>query len=144
MDLRDAVGERLHLSNGFRRDGVCQRTVFPDVYPKLIRVPLRLYSIPSRLGNSSKSSNPHFILSVVSLTLPCPRRYWSDRKALMAREAVALSRKSRGFFSFLRSNKIMREMPPTYNYRPDGSACRVYGSIEVKKVTGKNMALPEL
>lgn len=38
----------------------------------------------------------------------------------------------------------MREMPPTYNYRPDGSACRVYGSIEVKKVTGKNMALPEL
>jgi hypothetical protein len=32
VDLRDAVGERLHLSNGFRRDGVSLsplNTTFP-------------------------------------------------------------------------------------------------------------------
>lgn len=32
-----------------------------------------------------------------------------------------------------------RSFPPTYNYRPDGSACRIYGSVEVKKVTGMQL-----
>jgi len=25
---------------------------------------------------------------------------------------------------------------PTYNHKADGSACRVYGSVKVKKITG--------
>lgn len=29
------------------------------------------------------------------------------------------------------------EFRPTYNHIPDGSACRVYGSLDVKKVTGE-------
>lgn len=54
-------------------------------------------------------------------------------KMLSARQAVAQSRKSRGFFSFFRRNKA--EYRPTYNHQPDGSACRIYGSLSIKKVT---------
>lgn len=56
--------------------------------------------------------------------------------ALSARKVVSQSRHSRGFFSFLWwSDKST--FRPTYNYKPDGSACRVYGSLEVKKVSGE-------
>ncbi|KAF8339786.1 endoplasmic reticulum vesicle transporter-domain-containing protein [Cantharellus anzutake] len=94
VDLRDAVGERLHLSNQFRRDG----TTF-DV------------------GQAEMLQN------------------YQTRKIMDASEAVTLSRKSRGLFSWLRGSK-KAEFPPTYNYRPDARACRVYGSVHVKKVTG--------
>jgi len=54
-------------------------------------------------------------------------------KALDAQQAVAQTRKSRGMFAtlFRRSN----DFRPTYNHKPDGSACRIYGSLTVKKVT---------
>lgn len=55
--------------------------------------------------------------------------------ALSVRQAVAQSRSSRGFFSTL-FRKTVDGYRPTYNYQPDGSACRVYGTIPVKKVTG--------
>lgn len=60
-------------------------------------------------------------------------------RSLDARKAVAQSRKSRGFFDVIlrRSRDTFR---PTYNYKPDGGACRVYGSMAVKKVTGKLIA----
>ena len=58
-----------------------------------------------------------------------------------ARDAVTLSRRSKGFFSWLTSSK-KAEFPPTYNYRPEGGACRIYGSVEVKKVTGNMKPLP--
>jgi len=56
-------------------------------------------------------------------------------EALTARQAIAESRKSRGFLSglFRRSQDLYK---PTYNYVPDGSACRIYGSLAVKRVTG--------
>ncbi|KAI0293891.1 endoplasmic reticulum vesicle transporter-domain-containing protein [Multifurca ochricompacta] len=56
-------------------------------------------------------------------------------EALTARQAVAESRKSRGFLAglFRRSKDLYK---PTYNYEPDGSACRIYGSLAVKRVTG--------
>lgn len=54
---------------------------------------------------------------------------------LSARQAVAQSRHSRGLFSFWRPSAP--SFRPTYNHQADGSACRVYGSLEVKKVTGE-------
>ncbi|KAH0832889.1 endoplasmic reticulum vesicle transporter-domain-containing protein [Lanmaoa asiatica] len=54
-------------------------------------------------------------------------------KALSARQAVAQSRKSRGFFSFFK--RAQPDYRPTYNHKPDGDACRIYGSLGVKKVT---------
>lgn len=59
-------------------------------------------------------------------------------QALSVRQAIAQSRKSRGFLDTI----LRREAPafkPTYNYRPDGSACRIYGTVAVKKVTGKRL-----
>ncbi|KAL6301525.1 DUF1692-domain-containing protein [Sparassis latifolia] len=54
--------------------------------------------------------------------------------ALSARQAIAQSRSSRGFFStlFQRNKDPYR---PTYNYEKDASACRIYGTISAKKVT---------
>ncbi|OBZ72380.1 ER-derived vesicles protein ERV41 [Grifola frondosa] len=54
--------------------------------------------------------------------------------ALSARQAVAQSRTSRGFFATL-FRKSAPRFRPTYNYKADGAACRVYGTITAKKVT---------
>ncbi|KAI0311320.1 DUF1692-domain-containing protein [Amylostereum chailletii] len=90
VDLKDAVGDRLYLSKGLRRDG----TLF-DV-------------------GQATTLKEH-------------------AAALSARQAVSQSRKSRGFFSLFQRSKNLYK--PTYNYKADGSACRVYGSLSVKKVT---------
>ncbi|TRM64638.1 endoplasmic reticulum vesicle transporter-domain-containing protein [Schizophyllum amplum] len=93
VDLRDAVGDRLFLSNhGLRRDG----TKF-DV------------------GQATKLKE--------------------HSKALSARQAVSQGRKSRGLFSGIFGGKGKDLFPPTYNYEAHGSACRIWGSLEVKKVT---------
>ena len=64
--------------------------------------------------------------------LLCSREH---AEALTARQAIAESRKSRGFLSglFRYSQDLYK---PTYNHVPDGSACRIYGSLAVKRVTG--------
>ena len=57
-------------------------------------------------------------------------------QALSARQAISQSRKSRGLLDTI----LSRDPPafkPTYNYRPDGSACRIFGTVTVKRVTGK-------
>ena len=92
VDLRDAVGDRLYLSDSFRRDGT-------------------LFDIGQATALKEHAA------------------------ALSARQAVAQSRKSRGLFAtlFRRNSGGYR---PTYNYKPSGTACRVYGTISVKKVTG--------
>ena len=93
VDLRDAVGDRLYLSDSFRRDG----TLFD-------------------IGQAT-SLKQH-------------------AAALSARQAVAQSRKSRGLFAtlFRKANDGYR---PTYNYKPGAAACRVFGTVGVKKVTGQ-------
>jgi hypothetical protein len=48
--------------------------------------------------------------------------------------AASRNARNRGFFSFFRSAK-RPQFRPTYNHVPDGSACRVYGSMQVKKMT---------
>ncbi|KAI0373635.1 DUF1692-domain-containing protein [Pilatotrama ljubarskyi] len=91
VDLRDAVGDRLFLSDGFRRDG----TKFD-------------------IGQATTLKE--------------------HAEALSARQAVAQSRSSRGFFDVLLRRSGNR-YKPTYNYQPDGSACRVFGTITAKRVT---------
>ncbi|KAI0032917.1 endoplasmic reticulum vesicle transporter-domain-containing protein [Vararia minispora EC-137] len=54
--------------------------------------------------------------------------------ALSARQAVSQSRKTRGFFAWLGSSGSSG-YKKTYNYKPDGGSCRVYGSVGVKKAT---------
>ncbi|KAF9790324.1 DUF1692-domain-containing protein [Thelephora terrestris] len=91
VDLRDAVGDRLYLSNGFKRDG----TLFDIGQATLLQ---------------------------------------EHTQALSVRQAIAQSRKSRGLLDTI----LRRDPPPfkpTYNYRPDGSACRIFGTVTVKKVT---------
>lgn len=92
VDLRDAVGDRLYLSNRFRREG----TKFD-------------------IGQATSLKEHAAMLS--------------------AQQAVSQSRKSRGLFSFWRRNAD--QYRPTYNYQKDGSACRIYGTITAKKVTGE-------
>ncbi|KAJ7278215.1 DUF1692-domain-containing protein [Mycena rebaudengoi] len=92
VDLRDAVGDRLFLSNsGLRRDGtrfdVGQATTLKE-----------------------------------------------HSEALSVRQAVAQSRKSRGFFSSLMQWDSTPFMP-RYKHEPDAKGCRVTGQLEVKKVT---------
>ncbi|KAL4250946.1 Endoplasmic reticulum-Golgi intermediate compartment protein [Abortiporus biennis] len=91
VDLRDAVGDRLYLSDGFRRDG----TLFD-------------------IGQATALKD--------------------HAEALSARQAIAQSRKSRGLFATI-FRKTTPGYRPTYNFQPSGSACRVYGTVQVKKVT---------
>ncbi|KAN0133418.1 DUF1692 domain containing protein [Lactarius tabidus] len=55
-------------------------------------------------------------------------------EALTARQAIAESRQSRGVLAglFSRSEDLYK---PTYNHDKDGSACRIYGSFSVKRIT---------
>lgn len=55
--------------------------------------------------------------------------------ALSVNQAVAQSRKSRGIFAWLFWNS-KPNFRPRYNYKSDGSACRIVGSLTVKRVTG--------
>lgn len=96
VDLRDAVGDRLYLSNRFRREG----TKFD-------------------IGQATTLKQHAAMLS--------------------AQQAVSQSRKSRGLFSAWR--RSADQYRPTYNYQKDGSACRIYGTITAKKVTGECCAL---
>ena len=55
--------------------------------------------------------------------------------ALTARQAIAESRKSRGFLAdFFHDSQDLYK--PTYNHVKDGDACRIYGSLTVKRITG--------
>ncbi|KAL0945316.1 hypothetical protein HGRIS_000819 [Hohenbuehelia grisea] len=91
VDLRDAVGDRLFLSGGLRRDG----TLFD-------------------IGQATTLKEHTEMLS--------------------AQQAVAQSRRSRGLFDTILRRKT-DGFRPTYYHEADASACRIYGSLEVKKVT---------
>ncbi|THU98387.1 DUF1692-domain-containing protein [Dendrothele bispora CBS 962.96] len=97
IDLRDALGDRLFLSNGLRRDG----TKFD-------------------IGQATKLKEHSAMLS--------------------ATQAISQSRKTRGFFStilrpFTSSASGFKPTEPKYEHERHGSACRIFGTLEVKKVT---------
>lgn len=108
VDLRDVVGDRLYLSNGFRRDGVL---AFHPFYDFLLTPFQTLFDI----GHATLLQE--------------------HTQALSVRQAIAQSRKSRGFLDTILRRESL-PFKPTYNYRPDGSACRIFGTVTVKKVTG--------
>ncbi|KAL9714534.1 hypothetical protein Ac2012v2_002848 [Leucoagaricus gongylophorus] len=56
-------------------------------------------------------------------------------KALSASQVVSQSRRSRGLFDTLLRRSSEPKFKPTYNYQEDGSACRIYGTLAVKRVT---------
>jgi hypothetical protein len=58
---------------------------------------------------------------------------------LSARQAVAQSRKSRGFFSTMFQWTDPVPYMPRYKHEPDAKGCRVSGQVEVKKVTGRQL-----
>lgn len=91
VDMKDALGDRLELSQGFTRDG----TLFD-------------------IGQAEKLD--------------------AHARAMSASEVTTSARHSRGFFSFF-SSSSKHKFKPTYNIVADASACRIYGSIHVKKVT---------
>ncbi|KAF8155175.1 endoplasmic reticulum-golgi intermediate compartment protein 2 [Pholiota molesta] len=91
VDLRDAMGDRLFLTGGFRRDGT-----FFDV-------------------GQATALKEH-------------------SQALSARQAIAQSRNSRGVLAWI----FRREKPlfkPSYTHTAAASACRITGSLAVKRVT---------
>ncbi|KAF7375643.1 hypothetical protein MSAN_00453400 [Mycena sanguinolenta] len=56
-------------------------------------------------------------------------------KMLSARQAIAQSRNSRGFFTTLFQWTNVEPYFPRYKHEPDAKGCRISGQVEVKKVT---------
>lgn len=54
---------------------------------------------------------------------------------LSARQAVAQSKSSRGLLDALWNRRTADGFKPTYNHKPDGNACRIWGTTLVKRVT---------
>ncbi|KAJ7221822.1 endoplasmic reticulum vesicle transporter-domain-containing protein [Mycena haematopus] len=106
VDLRDAVGDRLFLSNANSRRG---------------RVP----GTPQTVG-MRRDGTKFDIGQATALK--------EHSKALSARQAVAQSRKSRGFFTTLFQWTNVEPYFPRYKHEPDATGCRVSGQVEVKKL----------
>ncbi|KAL7409691.1 endoplasmic reticulum vesicle transporter-domain-containing protein [Mrakia frigida] len=104
IDLRDAVGDRVFLSNDFTKDGTDFDTSRASEFQS---------STTASLGLNSNSAS-----SIIAQT---PRRS-SGLLSLFYSSSAATKR----------PNSLYRK---TRKPIPDGPACRVYGSVEVKKVT---------
>ncbi|WOO81197.1 ER-derived vesicles protein ERV41 [Vanrija pseudolonga] len=105
IDLRDAVGDRLHLNNDFAKEG----THFN---------PGRAVSM--KIGSSTK------VASVSELISSAKRRTPNQKSSLSGLRALFTSRDSERRHAAYRA---------THDKVENGPACRIYGSVEVKKVT---------
>lgn len=92
VDVRDASGDRLHMSNGFRRDG----TTFDAKQAH-------------RLSDHGKRQSTAEIVT-------------------------AAKKRSGGFFAALQAQSSSEKIQ--YAHYPSGDACRIYGTAQVKRVTG--------
>ncbi|BEJ16377.1 hypothetical protein CspHIS471_0509820 [Cutaneotrichosporon sp. HIS471] len=106
IDLRDAVGDRLHLSSAFAKEG----TIFEAGR-----------ATPQKLAKSSKAPSASKIISDSRRSTPNQKKSLSGVRAL---------------FSKGTDQQKHFQYRPTHNWVKDGPACRVYGSVSVKKVTG--------
>ncbi|TXT09002.1 hypothetical protein VHUM_02476 [Vanrija humicola] len=104
IDLRDAVGDRLHLNNEFAKEGQF----------------VRLAADSHRLEASTKEA------SVSELISSAKRRTPNQKSSLSGLKALFTSRDSGQRHAAYRA---------THDKVDDGPACRIYGSVEVKKVT---------
>ncbi|KAL1411398.1 hypothetical protein Q8F55_002354 [Vanrija albida] len=105
IDLRDAVGDRLHLNNDFAKEG----THFN---------PGR--ATANKVGSSTKAA------SVSELISSAKRRTPNQKSSLSGLRALFTSRDSERRHAAYRA---------THDKVDNGPACRIYGSVEVKKVT---------
>nr|ODN80159.1 endoplasmic reticulum-Golgi intermediate compartment protein 2 [Cryptococcus depauperatus CBS 7841] len=106
IDLRDAVGDRLHLSNSFVKDG----TNF------------NIAGATSIKHNTASLTSPSQVISSSRRQTPSQKGSFSGIKRLFQKSPPLAS----GSYSAYR---------PTYEKVDDGPACRIYGSVQVKKVT---------
>ncbi|KAK1924342.1 putative ER to Golgi transport-related protein [Papiliotrema laurentii] len=104
IDLRDAVGDRLHLSDDFVKDG----TTF-------------------EIGRSKSDQ--------LEPTAPSASQIISSSRRKTPNQRTTFSGIRRLFASSPRPRKSQASYRPTYDKVEDGPACRIYGSVEVKKVT---------
>lgn len=111
VDVRDAVGDRLHISDEFKKDSttfelgqaqLLQFVLFPSFPPS---PPLLVKLFPHQGGD--KTRNLHDPPSSAS-------------------QMLRLSNSGKSSKEFERTKRIVQ----------GGNACRVYGSMKVKKVTG--------
>lgn len=102
IDLRDAIGDRLHLSDAFVKD------------PTTFNVGRAQSSMRSTTAPSASE-----IITSARRRAPTQQRSLSGIRRLFSSRPI----KQAAFRA-------------TYPKLSDGPACRVYGSVEVKKVTG--------
>ncbi|RXK40339.1 endoplasmic reticulum-Golgi intermediate compartment protein 2 [Tremella mesenterica] len=105
IDLRDAVGDRLHLSDGFTKEG----TTFA------VGKALTARTHPTPISASQ-------VISSSRRRTPTQQRSFSGIRRLLSSRPKRRTRKHAMF-------------RPTPNKADNGPACRIYGSVEVKKVT---------
>ncbi|OCF32949.1 endoplasmic reticulum-Golgi intermediate compartment protein 2 [Kwoniella heveanensis CBS 569] len=108
IDLRDAVGDRLHLSDSFVKDG----TNF------------NIAGATSMKLASPTSPSAHEVISSSRRKTPNQKRTFGGIQRLLFSPPTR-----RGI------KKSQAAYRPTYDKVDDGPACRIYGSVEVKKVT---------
>ncbi|ORY32833.1 ER to Golgi transport-related protein [Naematelia encephala] len=104
IDLRDAVGDRLHLSDDFVKEG----TTFKVGKATSSRIVAPTAQSASEIIASAKRRTPNQRRSFAGI-----RRLFSPRPKKSKHSSYR----------------------PTYDKVEDGPACRIYGSVEVKKVT---------
>jgi hypothetical protein len=130
IDLRDAVGDRLHLSDQFVKDGVSLSLW----YVLTIRQTLRL---AKRLPAGEYPRAPCADFRLVSPTNPSASEIISSAKRRTPNQKKAFGG-IRRLFTPREKRKIKKQQAayrPTYDKVDNGPACRIYGSVEVKKVT---------
>ncbi|KAK8864570.1 hypothetical protein IAR55_001820 [Kwoniella newhampshirensis] len=110
IDLRDAVGDRLHLSNSFIKDGTHFNLG-------------KAIAMKNAMPTSPSASE---IITSARRRTPNQKRSFSGIRRLFTRNPH--SKKTQ-------QQKVGAAYRPTYDKVPDGPACRIYGSVDVKKVT---------
>lgn len=117
IDLRDVLGDRLHLSDDFTKHG----TVFaPEANPRLVSAAPPAPTVPS----ASK------IVHDARRGLPASKTRRSLSKGLsnfFRRQAAKAPKKH---LDFLKTDNMLPAEGPDA-----GPACRIFGSVEVKKAT---------
>ena len=66
----------------------------------------------------------------------CEHGYRKHGEMLSACQAISQSKLSQGLFDTILRRRTADGFKPTYNHKPQGDACRLWGSLTVKRVTG--------
>jgi hypothetical protein len=135
IDLRDAVGDRLHLSDQFVKDEVSQSD---DCNVLIFRLHLPLARPPRPSQSIVNRRSTHLLTSrLISPTNPSAHDIIDSAKRRTPNQRQALPG-IRKFFASKEKRRIKKQHAayrPTYDKVENGPACRIYGSVEVKKVT---------